>query len=90
MSAAIFAAAFSPDGKTLLTGSHDGTARLWVVPTPVEGDVERIDLWVQVTTGQAWDPEHGVIHVLDARSWHQRRQRLCFLPQAEAIRLRKR
>jgi WD40 repeat protein len=25
------AVAFSPDGKTLLTGSHDGTARFWDV-----------------------------------------------------------
>ena len=29
------AVAFSPDGSTVLTGSSDGTARLWVVDTPL-------------------------------------------------------
>ncbi|MDX3538831.1 trypsin-like peptidase domain-containing protein [Streptomyces sp. MB09-01] len=31
--AAVKAVAFSPDGKTLATGSYDGTARLWEMPT---------------------------------------------------------
>ncbi len=29
----VVAVAFSPDGRTVLTGSYDGTARLWNVDT---------------------------------------------------------
>ena len=29
----MYAMVFSPDGKTILSGCHDGTARLWDVAT---------------------------------------------------------
>jgi hypothetical protein len=73
--APVIAVAFSPDGKAALTGSNDRTARLWKVPRPIQGDPERILLWVQVLTGQDLD-EHGSVLELDANTWEQRRQRL--------------
>jgi WD40 repeat protein len=71
----VAALAFSPDGRTLLTGSWDKAARLWPVPAPVEGDPERVRLWVEVLTGMELD-EDGVIHALEAATWQQRRQHL--------------
>jgi eukaryotic-like serine/threonine-protein kinase len=67
--------AFSPDGRLLLTGCWDRTARLWPVPVPVAGAPERVRLWAQVLTGLELDDD-GVIHVLDAPTWQERRQRL--------------
>jgi WD40 repeat protein len=69
------AAAFSPDGSRLLTGSHDKSARLWKVPHSVEGDVERLVVWVQLETDTALD-EHGQARRLDNEGRDQRRKRL--------------
>jgi WD40 repeat protein len=66
--------AFSPDGRTVLTGSWQG-ARLWRLPAPVEGDVERLVLWTQVLTGMELDAD-GVARVLAAATWQERRRRL--------------
>jgi WD40 repeat protein len=71
----VAAVAYSPDGRTVLTGSYDNTARFWPVPGPVDGEPERIRLWTQTITGMELD-DQGVIHVLDASTWYQRRQRL--------------
>jgi WD40 repeat protein/serine/threonine protein kinase len=67
--------AFSPDGKTALTGSIDHHARLWPVPSPVAGDINRIQLWTQVLTGLELDPQANY-RVLDAAIWQERRERL--------------
>ena len=69
--------AFSPDGKTLLTSGIGGARciRLWPVPSPLAGDVERLVLWTQVLTGMELTGE-GVVHALDAEQWNQRRERL--------------
>ena len=65
----VVAVAFSPDGKTVLTGG-DKTARLWPAPAPLPGEPERILLWAQVITGMEVD--HGAVRVLDASTWEER------------------
>ena len=69
--------AFSPDGKTLLTSGFGANRciRLWPVPSPLAGDVERLVLWTQVLTGMELNSE-GVVNTLDAEQWHERRERL--------------
>jgi WD40 repeat protein len=71
----VFAVAFSADGKTVLTGSADETARLWSTPRPVKGDPERILLWAQIFIDLELH-QHGGTRRLDAATWKQRRQRL--------------
>ena len=44
-------AAFSRDGTKILTGSWDGTAKLWPVPQPLPDDEPRIMAWVETVTG---------------------------------------
>jgi WD40 repeat protein len=67
--------AFRPDGKMLLTGSADSTARLWDVPDPVEGDEERIDCWIHVLTGLEFDA-YDAIRPMDIATWREQRRRL--------------
>ena len=59
----------------LLTGTDDSQARLWKIPDPLEGSIERVVLWAQVLTGMELDAGGGS-HVLDPQSWQQRRQQL--------------
>ena len=68
--------ALAPDGRSvLLRDPGERTLCLWGVPVPIEGEVERIVRWTEVITGMELDAE-GVVHVLDAATWHERRQRL--------------
>ena len=60
----------------VLTGTSLGTMRTWQPSIwPMEEDVQRITLWLQVVTGMELDAE-GTLHVLDAGNWQRRRQRL--------------
>jgi hypothetical protein len=68
-----------------MTGSAAGAIGTWAVRmSPMEGDVERIALWIQVTTGFELDA-NGSFVALDAQSWKERRTRLAALggPPAE-------
>jgi WD40 repeat protein len=67
--------AFRPDGRAALTGSADGTARIWDVPRPVDGSVERIRCWVEVLTRMELSSD-GVVRVLSAQEWEARHGRL--------------
>jgi hypothetical protein len=52
----------------ILTGSKDGTVRLWTVPEPIPGDPERVILWSQALTGMQLD-QSGMVRHLDAKEW---------------------
>jgi WD40 repeat protein len=70
--------AFSPDEKHMLTGGQETAAHLWSTPAYIEGDAERIILWIRTATGMQLDAE-GTAHLLDARAWRQSRARLAEL-----------
>jgi WD40 repeat protein len=70
---------FSPDGRSALTltGGDVGRniARLWKIPTPVEGDPERLALWVQSLTGMELDSGDAA-RALDNAAWQERQRDL--------------
>jgi WD40 repeat protein len=67
--------ALSPDGTMVLTGGANGLVQFWRVPTPLDGEVERISLWVQVSTGLELTTE-GRGRVLGADTWQDSRRHL--------------
>jgi hypothetical protein len=75
-------ASFAGDSQ-IRTGSTTGTVRFWN-PTlePLQGDVERIALWIHVRTGLELDSQ-GSLNSLDAETWQQRRNRLLELGGAQ-------
>ena len=73
--AAVRMVTFTSDSQ-VRTGTSTGTVRLWDVSrSPLEGDVERITLWIQVCTGFELSPE-GTLAALNVVSWQERRDRL--------------
>jgi WD40 repeat protein len=77
---AVKAVAWSSDGHRILTGDATGKAWLWDAVQPVvEGQRERLKLWVEVSTGQELDADTGRIRVLDFATWDARRRRLAEL-----------
>ncbi len=67
--------AFTSD-RLVRTGTLTWTVRLWdAARAPIEGDVERITLWVQAMTGFELNAE-GSLRELDGPRWRARRARL--------------
>ena len=71
----VVAAAYSPDGRSVVTVTWDRTARLWKAPRPVQGTLEHILFWCEVRTGLTLD-ERGDVRALDTKTWLERRERL--------------
>ena len=58
-----------------VVGMTGATVCRWKAPAPLEGDPERIRLWIEVNSGLALDAG-GAIVELDANAWQQRQDRL--------------
>lgn len=71
-------AGFDPTGAAALTAGSDTAAKLWAVPAPVDGNDERVRLWVEVATGLEPDGDGGA-RELDATTWRARHGRLTAL-----------
>ncbi len=72
----VIAAAFSPDGASLITGSYDYKARLFRTVREPPDDLERMATWVTVLAGLSLDATQGTIRVLDNATWLKQRERL--------------
>ena len=67
---------FRSDGTQILVADETGNNQIFDAPPgPVEGDRERIVLWVQVVTGLQLDRDGG-IGVLDGSTWQDLSQQL--------------
>jgi hypothetical protein len=77
---AVYAAHFTPDGRhVLLAGERLRAARYSVILEPIAGPPERIDLQMRLAAGMELGIDEG-LRVLDADTWHARRQRLDQIP----------
>ena len=65
------AVAYSPDGKTILTGSHAAMARLWETPAPLPDDLPHLIAWVETLTGLELDEQTRQI---DCRIFNSRNE----------------
>jgi WD40 repeat protein len=71
----VSAVAYGLDGKTVITGSYDRTARLWDVAAELPDDLGRVANWVEVLTGLNLD-ETGSIQILDNAAWLRGREKV--------------
>ena len=67
--------AFSPDGRTVLSGGQENTAYLWDVPTPVDDPIRQVERSIQISTGMEL-LDDGSLHILDSSGWNERRERV--------------
>jgi WD40 repeat protein len=74
--AALRTAVFAENDRQIITGTSIGTTYIWNVSrVPLESDVERIVLSLQVSTGMELGTD-GEIRPLDPETWRQRSKRL--------------
>jgi eukaryotic-like serine/threonine-protein kinase len=74
--AALRTAVFAENDRQIITGTSIGTTYIWNVSrAPLESDVERIVLSLQVSTGMELGND-GEIRPLDPETWRQRSKRL--------------
>jgi len=69
----VFSAAFSPDGKRVVTGSADKTAQVWPLD-PIEGNARILPLWVEAYTGTEF--QGGAVQGLTSEEWKTRCRQL--------------
>jgi WD40 repeat protein/serine/threonine protein kinase len=70
--------AYRPDGQAIAIGLGDGTTGLADVAYPVEGGIDELGLWSQVTTNSRLDDEGNLVR-LDHRAWSEARRALAAL-----------
>jgi WD40 repeat protein len=68
-------AVFTPDGKSLLTAGTDGTVKRWSLPQPLDGELARLKLWVQVRAGKEIDAA-GNVRPIDEATRNERQRQL--------------
>ena len=74
--AALRTAAFTENDSQIITGTSAGTTYTWDVSrSPLQGDIEQIELWLHVSTGMELDGD-GEVRPLLPETWQQRRKRL--------------
>jgi hypothetical protein len=72
----VWTVAFSPDGRSFLTGAGDGKARLFCMPDELPDDVELVATGMEILTGLRLQTEQGSIQALDNAAWRELRGRL--------------
>jgi tetratricopeptide (TPR) repeat protein len=70
----VHALAFSPDGRSLLTGSD--AARVFIRAAELPDDLGRVANLIEVVTAMTLDPRQGGIQLLDNAGWLASRERL--------------
>jgi WD40 repeat protein len=82
--AALRTAVFAENDRQIITGTSIGTTYVWNVSrAPLESDVARIVLALQVSTGMELDTK-GEIRPLDPETWRHRRNRLAAIGDAQS------
>jgi WD40 repeat protein len=67
--------AFSPDGKSVITGSADGTVWRRDIAAELPDGLDGVANWVEALVGLTLD-ETGSIQVLDNATWLERREKV--------------
>ena len=67
--------AVGKDGRVVLTGGKDHTARLWRIPPPVEGGPDRVMLWAEVVTRMKLD-DNDSVRYLEIDDWNKQSEKL--------------